>query len=287
MLARSAATFEAGEPQPSSCVTGKTVWYRYTPTRNTEVTADTVGSDFDTVLAAYRGSSLGALAQVACNDDTDSELQSRTSFTAQAGQTYYFQVGGFSGDSGQLSFNVVGSPDADGDGVPDHRDNCPTVANPTQVNADRSGGGDACDPDDDNDGLTDVAEAARRTGRLDKDTDDDGLGDNTEVRTTRTNPRRRDSDEDLLADGLERGITRPIADPPGPVTGTHTRLFRADRDPSKKTNPLRKDTDRDGLLDGREDANRNGRRERSETDPLKRDTDGDGISDLRDPRPVG
>jgi hypothetical protein len=37
-------------------------------------------------------------------------------------------------------------PDFDGDGVPDHKDNCAQVANPTQANGDGDGAGDACDP---------------------------------------------------------------------------------------------------------------------------------------------
>lgn len=75
------------------------------------------------------------------------------------------------------------SGDSDGDGVVDASDNCPTVPNPGQENADRIIRlnppkafddvtrpnsdllGDACDADDDNDGLSDTAEAAGCPGR--------------------------------------------------------------------------------------------------------------------------
>ena len=47
--------------------------------------------------------------------------------------------------------------------------------------ADIHGLGDACDPDDDNDGLTDIEEAALGTNRLLADTDNDGVNDGAEV----------------------------------------------------------------------------------------------------------
>jgi hypothetical protein len=53
--------------------------------------------------------------------------------------------------------------DADGDGVPDALDNCPSVPNPDQTDADGDGLGDACDPDDDNDGVSDEVDVCPHT----------------------------------------------------------------------------------------------------------------------------
>ena len=47
-------------------------------------------------------------------------------------------------------------PDADADGVPDSTDNCPSLANADQANADGDNLGDACDPDANGDAIADV-----------------------------------------------------------------------------------------------------------------------------------
>jgi Ca2+-binding RTX toxin-like protein len=68
-------------------------------------------------------------------------------------------------------------PDGDGDGAPVATDNCNLVGNPDQVNLDGDGEGDACDPDDDGDGLADLVESAFGTDPRTRDSDGDGTAD--------------------------------------------------------------------------------------------------------------
>lgn len=102
------ATLQSGEPQPSCSTTRKTVWYRITPSAAGELDVRTWGSDFDTVLGVYTGSSLNSLSQVACHDDeSPTWLQSHASVTvALPGITYFIQAGGFVGASGTLRIAV-------------------------------------------------------------------------------------------------------------------------------------------------------------------------------------
>ena len=83
---------------------GSTVWYRFTPQQDMELYADTFGSDFDTVLAVYVGPDLRSLGQIACNDDVGDASHSGLTFMAFAGETYYFQAGGYEGETGSLEF---------------------------------------------------------------------------------------------------------------------------------------------------------------------------------------
>ena len=101
----SGATVEPGEPQPCGNI-GSTVWYKYTATAAEQMDVVTVGSDFDTVLAIYTGTSLGDLSLVECNDDAVG-LQSVVTFDTTSSVTYYFQVGGHGAATGDLHFRVV------------------------------------------------------------------------------------------------------------------------------------------------------------------------------------
>lgn len=118
------ATRESGEPRPCGSI-GSTVWYRFTSPADVDVVADTFGSDFDTVLAAYTGSSLLSLTRVACNDNTDGS-RSKIAFRALAGRTYHVQAGGYRSTEGELVLSVELTASiagvvlsTDGAGIPD------------------------------------------------------------------------------------------------------------------------------------------------------------------------
>jgi uncharacterized repeat protein (TIGR01451 family) len=103
------ATTEDGEPEPCDGITN-TVWYAFSETTDQFAQAHTFGSGFDTVLAVYSGPPPGLatfddLTLIDCNNDYGG-WESKVSFAASAGVTYYFQVGGFYGATGDLQFNL-------------------------------------------------------------------------------------------------------------------------------------------------------------------------------------
>ena len=82
---------------------GKTAWWTFEGTGG-DVTIDTAGSDFDTVLGVYTDDGSG-LVPIGCVDDVDS-LQARITVPTEAGVTYFVQAGGFGGQAGTLVLGV-------------------------------------------------------------------------------------------------------------------------------------------------------------------------------------
>jgi hypothetical protein len=96
------ATKEAGEPRHAGIAGGRSVWFRWTAPKTGTVTVDTFGSPFDTLLAAYTGSTVGALTARASNNNSG-RLQSRVSFAATAGTVYSIAVDGVSAAGGTIT----------------------------------------------------------------------------------------------------------------------------------------------------------------------------------------
>lgn len=99
-------TTEPGEPQ--FCNTQvQTTWYAFTPTASTTVNADLNGSDFGVVFNVYQqtGSGFSGLSFQGCIGSGGT-----STFTAQAGVTYYFQVGSVQPGTASFEFHVQAIP---------------------------------------------------------------------------------------------------------------------------------------------------------------------------------
>jgi hypothetical protein len=99
------ATKEVGEPNHAGNAGGASVWYRWTAPSSGTVTLSTTGSGFDTLLAVYTGSSVGALSLVTANDDTPPGTTSSATFIALAGTEYRIALDGYNGASGALTLS--------------------------------------------------------------------------------------------------------------------------------------------------------------------------------------
>jgi hypothetical protein len=187
----------------------------------------------------------------------------------------------------QLSSPCI--PDSDSDALLDSYDNCPTTSNPTQLNTDAApltpagaaddttipmsdSLGDACDPDDDNDGLADDVELALAPGALFDDLCSSGT-----PASANTNPLLQDTDGDRVIDGAECALgsdpasaaSKPPALPPGDSDGDGlTDAFEA----TIGSDPFDTDTDNDGITEGLEYRGYG-------TSPLATDSDLDGCPD--------
>jgi uncharacterized repeat protein (TIGR01451 family) len=100
------ATEEAGEPAHGGSGGAHSVWWTWTAPASGQVTLDTAGSGFDTLLAVYTGTAVGALTGIARNDNAGgSVVTSSLLFQAQAGTQYQIAVDGASGAAGTATLN--------------------------------------------------------------------------------------------------------------------------------------------------------------------------------------
>jgi hypothetical protein len=100
------ATRERGEPQHVGNSGGKSVWWSWRALATGTVVFHTHGSNFDTLLAVYRGTGVNALTQVRADDDhRPPNRSSRVQFTAQSGTIYQIAVDGYNGAAGSIALN--------------------------------------------------------------------------------------------------------------------------------------------------------------------------------------
>jgi len=104
------ATSEPGEPLHAGKPGGKSVWYKWKPTKTGIASMKTVGSDFDTLLAVYvvkddTHPSVSNLVAVASDDDRGGFFTSQISFNADEDNEYEIAVDGFSGSEGDFAFS--------------------------------------------------------------------------------------------------------------------------------------------------------------------------------------
>jgi subtilisin family serine protease len=84
-------TKEPGEPNHAINIGGSSIWWKWTAPSNGQVSLNTTGSSFDTLLAVYTGLSGSALSQKAANDNNGNLNTSSLVFQAAAGTEYQFR----------------------------------------------------------------------------------------------------------------------------------------------------------------------------------------------------
>lgn len=101
----------------STCGSGShSVWYSFTATADQNLVADTLGSDYDTIVDIWEGvltsdlmnPGFETLKPLACNDNSGESLQSEVVFAARGGQSYVIRVSAaLDAPGGTLTFHLA------------------------------------------------------------------------------------------------------------------------------------------------------------------------------------
>ncbi|MFM1767841.1 MAG: hypothetical protein RJA22_370 [Verrucomicrobiota bacterium] len=102
------ATREPGEPLHAGVTGSSSIWFCWTAPFSGSFTFDTLGSSFDTLLAIYTGSAVGALTPVAADNNGGSNGTSRATFTAVSNTAYRIAVDGAGSAIGVVRLNWAG-----------------------------------------------------------------------------------------------------------------------------------------------------------------------------------
>lgn len=97
-----AASRELGEPRHAGKWGSNSVWVTYFPNATGVATFTTRGSSIDTLLAAYIGSDVANLIEVASDDDSGGYLSSVLSFSVQPGVAYHIAIDGLDDEEGRI-----------------------------------------------------------------------------------------------------------------------------------------------------------------------------------------
>lgn len=99
-------TVELDEPAHAGSTASHSLWWKWTAPKAGRVVLTTEGSNFDTVLAVYRGGALSDLVEVEANDNARTGVTtSLVVFNAIAGDTYRIAVGGSGAATGAVVLN--------------------------------------------------------------------------------------------------------------------------------------------------------------------------------------
>jgi hypothetical protein len=111
--------------------------------------------------------------QATKSDDPLDPCKFNTGFDVYAGEIWYQ-------DENMDGINELFTLDDDQDGILDADDNCQSIFNSDQLNTDNDSLGNACDKDDDGDGVPDSNDAFPLDSLESIDTDGDGVGNNSD-----------------------------------------------------------------------------------------------------------